>query len=164
MIKLIVLDVDGCMTDGKIIFDANGIESKSFNVKDGLGITTWRKINGKVAIITGRNSSIVEKRAQELGIDFLFQGIKNKKETLEKIVAKLDIGMEEVAAIGDDLNDLSMLKTVGKSFTPANGMEIIKRNVDVVLTKSGGEGAVREMIDIIVEKNGLSEEFYKVWL
>ncbi len=164
MIKLIVLDVDGCMTNGHITFDENGIESKSFNVKDGLGITTWLKIGGEAAIITGRNSKIVQRRAKELGIVHLYQGVKNKKEVLKKIMDALGIEAGEVAVIGDDLNDLGMIRLAAKSFTPADGMKVIQKEVDVVLTKNGGAGAVREMIDIIVEANGQTEEFESIWL
>ncbi len=164
MIKLIVLDVDGCMTNGQITFDENGIESKSFNVKDGLGITTWLKIGGEAAIITGRTSKIMERRAKELGIVHLYQGIKNKKEVLQNLIDALGIEPNNVAVIGDDLNDLGMISISGRSFTPANGMEIVKKKVDTVLAKNGGEGAVREMIDIIVESNGQKEKFESVWL
>ena len=89
MIKLIVLDVDGCLSDGKLIYSNDTIESKSFNVKDGLGITTWIKMGNEVAIITGRNSKIVEKRAKELGIKHIFQGIKDKDRVLNELVESL---------------------------------------------------------------------------
>ncbi len=164
MIKLIVLDVDGCMTNGFITFDENGIESKSFNVKDGLGITTWLKIGGEAAIITGRNSKIVERRAKELGIVHLFQGIKNKKEVLQNLVDMIGISLEEVAVIGDDLNDIGMFRIAGKSFAPANAAAVACEHADIVLQKRGGEGAVREMIDIIVEENGTKRDFQSVWL
>ena len=164
MIKLIVLDVDGCMTNGYITFDENGVESKSFNVKDGLGITTWLKIGGEAAIITGRDSKIVERRAKELGIVHLFQGIKNKKERLQNLVQMVGISLEEVAVIGDDFNDLGMFSIAGKSFAPANAAQIAREHADVVLQKKGGEGAVREMIDIIVEENGMQEDFQSVWV
>jgi len=164
MIKLLVLDVDGCLTDGKIIYSADGIESKHFNVKDGLAITTWLKIGNQVAIITGRQSSIVKKRADELGIQHLYQGINDKDRVLKELVASLGLRADEVAAIGDDLNDYGMLQYVGCSFTPANGVKEIQENVDTVLTNKGGEGAVREMIDILVDENGQRETFLSVWM
>ncbi len=163
MIKLLVLDVDGCMTDGSITFDENGVESKSFNVKDGLGITTWLKMGGDVAIITGRESKIMQRRAKELGVKHLYQKEKRKKERLLMLLNELGIALDEVAAIGDDLNDLAMLQAVGMSFTPANGMGIIQKEVDIVLSKKGGEGAVREMIDIVVKHNNQEEAFISVW-
>jgi len=164
MIKLLVLDVDGCMTNGYITFDENGIESKSFNVKDGLGITTWIKIGGEVAIITGRSSKIVQRRAKELGIVHLYQGVKNKKEVLQTIITALNITPQEVAVIGDDLNDIGMIRLAGRSFAPANATDVVKREVETVLSKNGGEGAVREMIDIIVSENSQEEEFKSIWL
>ncbi len=164
MIKLIVLDVDGCLSNGKLTYDANGIESKSFNVKDGLGITTWIKMGHSVAIITGRNSSIVKKRAKELGVTHLHQGIRDKDRVLKEIIDSLDLALYEVAAIGDDLNDYGMLSLVGRSFTPSNGVSYIQELVNTTLTKKGGDGAVREMIETLVDENDQREEFLSVWI
>jgi len=164
MIKLIVLDVDGCLTDGKIIYSADGIESKNFNVKDGLGIATWIKIGNYAAIITGRNSEIVAKRAQELGITHLYQGIRDKERVIKELVASLELQYYEVAVIGDDLNDYNMLSLAGRSFTPGDGHDEIKKLVNTVLSRNGGNGAVREMIDILVEENDQKEKFLSVWL
>ena len=164
MIKLIVLDVDGCLTDGKIIYDTNGMESKQFDVKDGLGVASWVKMGGKVAIITGRESEIVSKRAQELGVQYLFQGVRNKLATLQKLCENLKIQPYEVAAIGDDLNDYEMLLFVRQSFAPANAVEEIKKIVATRLTRGGGEGAVREMIDTIIDRNGQREQFLSLWV
>ena len=133
MIELIVLDVDGTLTDGKITYSNSGDEIKSFDVADGLAVAVWtKKFGKKAAIITGRNSLIVEKRAKELGITYLYQGIKNKQEVLENILEKENISWSQVAAIGDDLNDYNMLKKVGLSFTPANGSHYLKDFVNVV--------------------------------
>jgi 3-deoxy-D-manno-octulosonate 8-phosphate phosphatase (KDO 8-P phosphatase) len=164
MIKLLVLDVDGCLSDGKLIYSSDGIESKSFNVKDGLGISTWIKLGNQVAIITGRNSTVVQKRANELGIQHLHQGIRDKDRVLREIVDSLGITMDEVAAIGDDLNDFNMLSLVGRSFTPKNGVKEIQAIVNTVLSFDGGDGAVREMIDMIVDSNSQREEFMAVWI
>jgi len=163
MIKLIVLDVDGCLTDGGLIYSAEGIESKTFNVKDGLGISSWVKLGNRVAIITGRNSTIVEKRAKELGIQHIFQGIKDKERVLKELVNSLNIDFTNVGAIGDDLNDFNMLQLVEKSFTPKNGVSEIKSIVDTVLSHNGGDGAVREMIDKLIDSNNQREEFMKIW-
>jgi len=163
MIELLVLDVDGCMTDGKITYTSNGEELKSFDVKDGLAITSWIRLGKKIAIITGRKSDIVRRRADELKITHLYQKIKNKKKKLEEILEIENLKLNQVAIIGDDLNDYSMLKSVDCSFTPHNGVDIIKNIVDTVLKKNGGEGAIREMIDIIIDKNGQNEEFKKLW-
>ncbi len=164
MIKLLVLDVDGCLSDGKLIYSTDSVESKNFNVKDGLGISTWVKLGNQVAIITGRNSTIVERRAKELGIQHLHQGIKDKDRVLKEIVSSLGITFEEVAAIGDDLNDYNMLSLVGRSFTPKNGVKEIRNIVDTILSYDGGDGAVREMIDTIVDSNQQREKFMAVWI
>ena len=164
MIKLLVLDVDGCLTDGSIVYAADATESKSFNVKDGLAIATWVKMGYEVAIITGRDSSIVAQRAKELRVGHLYQGIKNKKEVLQNIMQELQLTPSEVAAIGDDFNDYKMLSFVGRSFTPKDGVDGIKKIVDTVLSKKGGKGAVREMIDIIVKENNLEDDFLSVWI
>lgn len=164
MIKLIVLDVDGCLSDGKLTYTSDGLESKSFNVKDGLGISTWIKIGNHAAIITGKNSPMVERRARELGITHFYQGIKDKDRVIKELIAELGLKNYEVAAIGDDLNDYNMLRHVGRSFTPNDGMDDIKEIVDTVLCRKGGDGAVREMIDIIVKDNNQYEEFLGIWL
>lgn len=164
MIKLIVLDVDGCLSDGKIIYSEDMIESKAFNIKDGLGISTWVKIGNEVAIITGRNSKIVQRRAEELGVQHLFQGIKDKDRVLKELVSSLGINFDNVAVIGDDLNDFKMLNLAGRSFTPKNGVKEIQDIVDVVLSRDGGDGAVREMIDSLVDSNNQREQFMAIWL
>lgn len=164
MIKLIILDVDGCLTNGGLIYSADAIESKVFNVKDGLGISTWIKMGNHVAIITGRNSKIVQRRAEELGVEHIFQGVKDKDRVLKELVSSLDLNFYEVAAIGDDLNDYNMLNLVGRSFTPKDGVKEIKKIVNKVLSYNGGEGAVREMIDILVDENDQREQFMAVWI
>ena len=164
MIKLLVLDVDGCLSDGGLIYSADGVESKNFNVKDGLGISTWVKLGNQVAIITGRNSTIVQRRAKELGVQHLHQGVKDKDRVLKEIVNSLGVSFEEVAAVGDDLNDYNMLSLVGKSFTPKDGVKEIRALVDTTLSFNGGDGAVREMIDTLVDENGQREEFMAVWI
>lgn len=164
MIKLIVLDVDGCLTDGKIIYSSDGVESKNFNVKDGLAIATWIRMGNQVAIITGRQSDIVKRRADELGIQHLFQGIKDKDRVLKELVESLGLKFYEVGAIGDDLNDYNMLKMVGRSFTPQDGVKEIQEIVKSVLTRNGGDGAVREMIDTLVDDNDQRDEFLSFWI
>ncbi len=165
MIELIVLDVDGTLTDGKITYSTSGEETKSFDVADGLAIAVWTKVFGKkAAIITGRNSSIVERRAKELQITHLHQGVKNKQEVLENILKAEGLNWNQVAAIGDDLNDYNMLKKVGLSFTPANGTHYLKEFVNVICNNSGGNGAVREMLEYIIKEDGLEEDFINAWL
>ena len=162
-IELIVLDVDGTMTDSRITYSENGDEIKSFNVKDGLAIASWRKLGKQVAIITGRTSNIVARRAQELHIEYFYQGIHNKKEVLEDLLEKLDLSMENVAAIGDDLNDLRMLKAAEISFVPRDASAYVDKIATVILSKKGGDGAVREMIEYLIKKEGLEEKYLKLW-
>ena len=162
-IELIVLDVDGTMTDSRITYSENGDEIKSFNVKDGLAIASWRKLGKQVAIITGRSSNIVARRAQELHIEHFYQGIHNKREVLEELLEKLDLSMENVAAIGDDLNDLQMLKASEISFVPRDASAYVDKVATVVLSKKGGDGAVREMIEYLIKNEGLEEKYLELW-
>jgi 3-deoxy-D-manno-octulosonate 8-phosphate phosphatase (KDO 8-P phosphatase) len=164
MIKLLVLDVDGTMTNGKITYTNNGDEIKSFDVKDGMAIASWtKKLNKKVAIITGRNSLIVEKRAKELGITHLYQGIHNKDEILQNILKEENISWDEVAGIGDDLNDYQMLKKVGLSFCVNDAVDDIKTISNVICESNGGEGAIREMIEYILKYDN-QEELKQLWI
>ncbi|WP_072680788.1 HAD family hydrolase [Arcobacter sp. LA11] len=165
MIKLLVLDVDGTLTDGGITYSNNGDELKTFDVSDGLAIATWtKKLGKKAAIITGRTSLIVEKRAKDLKIEHLYQGVHNKDEIIENILKEENLSWHEVAAIGDDLNDYKMLKKAGISFTPANGSKYIKEIVNVQCNSYGGSGAVREMIEYIIKEDGIEEDFINAWL
>jgi len=164
LIELLVFDVDGCMSDGSITYTKNGDELKSFNVKDGLAISTWIKMGKKCAIITGRESSIVLKRANELGIKHIYQKVKNKKAKLDEILKQENLTYEQIAAIGDDLNDYHMLKSAKISFCPSDSSMYIKKIVNHVLKTAGGKGAIREMIELILEKENLQEEFLKQWL
>jgi 3-deoxy-D-manno-octulosonate 8-phosphate phosphatase (KDO 8-P phosphatase) len=163
MIELIVLDVDGTMTDGKIYYSNNGEELKAFNIKDGLMIKSWNALGKKSAIITGRVSKIVERRGKELDITFIRQGIRDKADELKKIVNELGISFENVAIIGDDMNDLSMLKLVEKSFAPYDASSFIYDFVNYPLNKKGGDGAVAEMIEILLKEENLYNEFLKLW-
>ena len=162
-IELIVLDVDGTMTDSRITYSEEGDEIKSFNVKDGLAIASWRKLGKQVAIITGRSSHIVERRAKELHIEHFYQGIDNKKEVLDSLLEKLELSMEHVAAIGDDLNDLQMLKAAKISFVPRDASAYVDKVATVILSRKGGDGAVREMIEYLIVQEGLEKKYLDLW-
>jgi 3-deoxy-D-manno-octulosonate 8-phosphate phosphatase (KDO 8-P phosphatase) len=162
-IELIVLDVDGTMTNSHITYSENGDEIKAFNVKDGLAIAAWRKLGKQVAIITGRSSKIVERRAKELRIEYFYQGVENKREVLDSILTKLDLTMENVAAIGDDLNDLSMLRAAKLAFVPSDASSYVDKEADIILSKRGGDGAVREMIEKLIIQEGLEEKYLALW-
>lgn len=151
MIELIVLDVDGTLTDGKISYSNSGDELKNFDVKDGLAIATWtKKFGKKAAIITGRNSLLIEKRAKELGITHLYQGVDDKDRALEEILEIESLSWKNVASIGDDLNDISMLRKSEISFCVADAAKEIHEEVDIVCTHNGGAGAVREAIEYLL--------------
>ncbi len=162
-IELIVLDVDGTMTDSHITYSENGDEIKAFNVKDGLAIVSWMRLGKKVAIITGRSSEIVKRRAKELHIEHYYQGCDDKLTKLEELIRSLDISMENVAAIGDDLNDYCMLEAAQISFVPRDASPYVDRVATVILTQNGGSGAVREMIEYLIKKEGLEEKFLSLW-
>jgi 3-deoxy-D-manno-octulosonate 8-phosphate phosphatase (KDO 8-P phosphatase) len=164
MIELLVLDVDGTLTDGKIIYSNNNEELKQFCVKDGLAIAYWTKVLKKpIAIITGRESNIVTKRAKELNISHLYQGVHNKSEVLENILNTQNLTWNNVASIGDDLNDLKMLKKSALSFAPQNASDYIKDIVNVITPNCGGDGAVRYMIEYILKYQNQEKEFLAIW-
>lgn len=151
-IKLIVFDVDGTLTDGMIYIDSLGNEMKAFNVKDGMAIAQAITHGIDCAIITGRNSEIVNKRANELGIKYVYQGIHNKKEQLEFILNDLNISTNNCAYIGDDINDLEVMKQVKFSACPSNAADEIIASSDFVSRYRGGNGAVRDIIEYILKK------------
>ena len=147
-IKLLVLDVDGVMTDGGMYFTENGDQIKKYNTKDGMAILHLTKNNFQVAIISsGFKDQMVKARSEMLGIQHCFVGRFKKTEILSDICQQLDLQLENVAIIGDDINDLEIIKKVGFSASPSDAMDVVKTNVDVILTKKGGEGCVREFID-----------------
>ena len=152
-IKLFVMDVDGTLTDGKIYVTANGETFKAFDVKDGYGIRHILKSYGiKTAIITGRESGIVQCRAKELGVDFVFQGVQDKVECLEMLLRQLGYGWTEVAYVGDDVNDLEGSKRVAWSGCPGDAHKSVRNAVAYVAECRGGNGAVREIIDFLIER------------
>lgn len=162
MIEIIFLDVDGSLTDGGIYKTNSGDEFKKFDVKDGFGIQEWLRIGKKMAIITGKSSKIVENRAKELKIPYFFQGVKDKFQKAREILELENLDFSNAAAIGDDLNDMKLLNAVKISFKPADALSSVK--ADITLSKNGGNGAVREMIEILVDRENLRDEWNKNWL
>lgn len=154
-IKIIILDVDGTMTDGKISYDNNGIETKSFDVKDGMAIAQAIKYGIKVAIITGRTSKIVEYRASELGILDIYQGVGNKIATLDELLAKYDYNYENVAYMGDDINDIPAMMRASYVGITADAVSDIEEFSHFKSRYNGGYGAVREFIETILKANGI---------
>ena len=161
MIKLVLLDVDGTLTDGGIYRGNNEEELKRFNVKDGYAIVNAQKLGIEFGIITGRKSELVEIRAKELKIKYLYQGISEKTVILEEIMKKNGLSKEEIAYMGDDLNDLLIMKQVGLSGTPKDAVDEVIQVADFVSKKNGGSGAVREFIEHILKKDGKWEIFLK---
>ena len=154
-IKILVLDVDGTLTDGKIYVDDKDNSFKAFNVKDGFALVNWLKLGGEVAILTGKKSNIVEKRAKELGIKYIIQGSKNKKQDLKNLLKELNITFENVAYMGDDLNDLGVMKSVGFSACPKDSVQEVLEITNFISSKNGGDGSVREFLEYIMKNNGI---------
>jgi len=153
-IKLLLLDVDGVLTDGRIIYDNEGNEVKAFDVKDGHGLKMLQRAGIKVGIITGRSSAVVQRRASELGIDVLFQGALSKLGPYQQILKEFNLTDEEVAYVGDDLVDLPILRRVGFSATVADAVPDVLPLVDYVARREGGRGAVREICDMLLRAQG----------
>lgn len=152
-IKLLLLDVDGVMTDGGIYFSERSDELKKFNIHDGYGIVKLQKSGVKVGILTGRSSPLVARRAQELGIVEVYQNLENKLDAYEQIKVKLNLSDSEIAYVGDDEPDIPVMKKVGLAACPANATAPVRRQADIVCKNRGGEGAVREVVDFILESH-----------
>ena len=153
-IKLVLLDVDGVLTDGRIIFDSHGGETKAFDVKDGHGIKLVQRAGIQVGLITGRQSVIVDRRAAELGIELVYQGAKDKVLPFRDVLRKLALKPEEVAYVGDDVVDLPVMRQVGFAATVADAVEEVKAAAHMVAQRAGGRGAVREICDYLLKESG----------
>lgn len=153
-IKLLALDVDGVLTDGKLHIGPNGETEKIFSVLDGMAISVALRSGLKVAIITGRGGNIVQYRAKELGITDCYTGVTDKREKLLDLMADYELTKDEVAYMGDDLNDLPCMTLAGNCFAPQNAVAEVKAMVDYVTEASGGYGAVREVIEKILTAQG----------
>lgn len=149
MIKMLVMDVDGTLTDGTIYIAPSGEVMKAFNVKDGYGIVQLRKSGIVPVIITGRKSQIVEQRAKELKITELYQGIEDKLAKLKEIAEKYNVTAREIAYIGDDLNDMDCIEFCGFTGCPADAVDEVLQKVNYVCKHDGGNGAVREFISAL---------------
>lgn len=150
LIRLLVTDVDGTLTDGKIYMSSGGELCKAFHIKDGLGIKDiLPKFGIACAVITGRDSAIVANRCRELNIRYLFQGVADKVECLKNLINELGLQWQEVAYIGDDLNDLAVMSLCGIKVCPADAAREVKGICDFVSTYNGGDGAVREFIEFL---------------
>lgn len=162
--KLIITDIDGVWTDGGMYYDQTGNELKKFNTADSAGVLYCKLHKIPVAIITGENTEIVKRRAEKLKIDYLIQGTKDKLKETKLICEKLNIQLSDIAFIGDDINDLELLKAVGISGTPENAPVYIKKVVKIITKKKGGEGAFREFVETLLNVENNFEKIYKLYL
>ena len=163
-IKLVLTDIDGVWTDGGMYYDQTGNELKKFNTSDSAGVIFLQLLEIPLGIITGENTKIVWRRAEKLKINHLFIGVKNKLEVAEKLCNDLHISLQEVAYIGDDLNDALLLKAVGFSAIPANAPEYMERYAKIRLKKSGGSGAFREFVELLLTKENLLDRAIEKYL
>ncbi len=153
-IKMLILDVDGVMTDGRVIMDDSGREIKNFDVRDGHGIKLIQRYGISVVLLTGRKSEVVLHRARDLDIKEVYQKVFNKKEVLAKILKKNKLTAAEAAFIGDDVIDIPVLKAVGFSAAVADALDVVKKSVDYITQNNGGRGAVREVCDMLLQAQG----------
>lgn len=157
--KLVLTDIDGVWTDGGMYYDQLGNEWKKFNTSDSAGVLFCKKMNIPVGIITGESTQIVQRRADKLKVDYLFQGVADKVKIASELVLKLQLDWKDVAYIGDDIGDIALLKLAGYSAAPQNAPAYIKKMVHYVTEKKGGEGAFREFIEHLISKDTSLEEF-----
>jgi len=151
-IKLVGTDIDGVWTDARMYYSADGDIMKTFSTYDGMGVQLLRDAGIPLIIMTGEDTEIVTKRAQKLGIDRIFQGENEKLKRLKEVCAELDITLDEVAYIGDDVNDLDVLRAVGLSAMPPNSPILNQFTPDYLTTRSGGDGAFRDFVDFILSQ------------
>jgi len=163
-IQLLALDVDGVLTDGTIVINGNGSESKFFNVQDGHGIRLWLRAGLKIAFLSGRASTPTEIRAKQLGVEYVFQDCHYKLPEVEKFLRQQKLSPKQVAYIGDDLPDLPVIRYVGFGVAVADAVDEVRQNADFVTTRPGGAGAVREVIEHILKDAGRWEELMKRYL
>lgn len=153
--KVLILDVDGTMTDGGIILDDNGVQYKRFDAADGAGVKYFQRVGGKVAFLTGRRSRVVEHRAAELGVEHVVQGALDKAPALQALCEQLDVAPGAVACMGDDLTDIPAMRMAGYAIAPANAADEVKAMADYVTERGGGCGAVREAIEHLLKRDNL---------
>lgn len=155
-VELLLTDVDGVLTDGGVIINNEGVESKQFHIRDGLGFKLWRQAGFKCGVITGRNSQVVRLRAQELSLDIVRQGITDKGTVAQEVLKKFNLEPQQLAFVGDDLIDLGAIRLAGLGIAVADAVEEVKQAADYVTKTPGGKGAIREVIEMILKAK-------KVW-
>src|SRR5690606_2640340 len=163
-VKLLVLDVDGVLTDGHLWYDNSGEELKAFHIQDGLGIKLLLRSGVDIAIITGRRSALVARRARELGIKHVVQGREDKLVALNTLLEDLPVTLAQTAYVGDDLPDLGAIRAVGLGIAVANAMPVVAEHADYKTVRCGGDGAVREVCDLILQAHGKLDEIVERYL
>ena len=153
-IKLLLTDVDGVLTDGGVILDNQGVESKCFNIRDGLAVRLWQQVGGLAGIVTGRSSQVVKLRAAELDMQVVRQGVKDKLPEVQAIAVSMGLKAEEIAYVGDDLPDLPTIRYAGLGIAVADAPEEVREGSDYVTSVPGGHGAVREVVELILKNSG----------
>ncbi len=154
-IELLAVDVDGVLTDGIIVVDDRGVESKHFHVRDGVAYSLWHRAGKRSSILSGRRAEVVDRRAAELKIAHVAQGLAEKAQPLRALLAELGLEPRQVCFVGDDLVDLPVLRAVGLAACPADAVAEVRDSVHLVTTAAGGRGAVREVIEVILKAQGL---------
>ena len=154
-IRLLIFDVDGVLTDGSITYSSSGEELKTFHVRDGSAIKLWLRVGHQLAILTGRTSDAVTRRAAELGVSLVLQGRADKEAALKEIVAAMGIAAENACAVGDDLADLALFQRVGVRFAVADAVPELRAAADIVTMLPGGRGAAREVVETLLKCQGL---------
>jgi 3-deoxy-D-manno-octulosonate 8-phosphate phosphatase (KDO 8-P phosphatase) len=153
-LKLVAMDVDGVLTNGRVTYDSSGLEYKSFCIKDGLGVKLLQKAGIRVALITGRSSPMVERRAAELGITDVIQGREDKLTALQEMTALVGCTLDETAYMGDDLPDLAAIKSAAHGACPADAVDVVRDCADYITKSDGGQGAVREWAETLLRARG----------
>lgn len=163
-IKILVMDVDGVLTDGGLVFNADGSESKIFNALDGHGLRLWKRAGLRTAFLSGRTSEPTEMRAKQLEIDYCLQECHDKVSSLKGLLTEAGVSAENIAYVGDDLPDLPVIRIVGFGVAVANAVDVVKQYADYVTVRGGGDGAVREVIELILKSTGQWQELMKRYI
>ncbi len=163
-VKLLVMDIDGVLTDGGVIIHPDGSESKSFNVLDGHGIRMWHRAGLKTAVMSGRTAAATKHRAKQLRVTYVFQGCTEKVPAFEKLLKKSGVSADQVAYIGDDVLDLPVMRRAGFAVAVGNAVDEVKQHANYVTGRCGGCGAVRETIEYILKKTGRWTELMERYL
>ena len=163
-IRLLLTDVDGVLTDGGVLLDNQGVESKCFNIRDGLAVRLWQQAGGQAGIVTGRSSQIVKLRAAELDMEVVRQGVKDKLPEVQAIAASLKFSPQQIAYIGDDLPDVPVIRYVGLGIAVSDAPEEVRSAAAYVTSVPGGRGAVREVVELLLKNTGKWESVIRKYV